>query len=936
MIGLCKMMKNVDWIFLDLETTGLDPQNDKIIEIAAVTRFADGRREEYQQLINPGITVPSAITRLTGIEDSMLVEAPSFKEIASKLEEMLLGKVIVAHNASFDLGFLEAAFGKSLDNKVIDTVELARIVSFNQASYNLRYLCHCFSLEGEPSHRALDDTIALEKLFFYLLDLAREIPLSVLQEISYFLGQEENGLNLLFNELATEKISQFDFSQNTSYPTVEEAETTTEASEVHWDIKSLEEAFMPGSSIAKGLGVYQKRTQQIKMMKAVAKAFQQERHLIVEAGTGVGKTLAYLVPALNWSLSQSEKVVVSTHTIALQEQILQSDIKFLQKNLGFAFKAAVLKGRGNYLCLHKWKTAKDNADSLTWFERVALARMVHWLAKDQNGDKDTIHLRNWENEFFGQFACNRETCGGNDCPYIKECFYQKARQKAQYADLIIVNHSLLLADLLLGEAILPKFQYLIVDEAHHLEEEGTRQFSASYSLRETQRRMQQISRKRDILNKSGILPYWKKQLPALLGKDNPQVSEALNIIKDSANKVSGLQHLIDDIFHYVKNINIETLRLKEEIRQQRWWENLSILFNNLSLGTMELLDNLRRLYRILTVELELQESDNPLRQLKQVLTELEREKEFLANYFTPELKEDQVYWLENEHKRPDLRLYITPLNTGPIFEELLFSQKTSAVLTSATLSVNNSFTYLLEQLGIPEDSVDVLQIQSPFLYDEQVSLLVDTSLPEPSGVNEDIYTSAVQEALLTLIKATRGGTLVLFTSRKQLKQVYEGLSQSVQEMGFELFADGINGNRINLVNELKDNPKAIVFGTNTFWEGIDLPGKSLTAVIMIRLPFNPPNNPLVEARLEELNKEGKNGFYSYSLPQAILRFRQGYGRLIRTMDDCGVVIILDNRLVNKRYGKLFIRSLPSQKYSTGSTSVIAQRVQEWFKELNIK
>jgi len=929
-------MNNVDWIFLDLETTGLDPQNDKIIEIAAVIRYADGRREEYQQLVNPGVPIPATVTRLTGIDGEMLAEAPGFKEIRDQVERIIDGKVIVAHNVSFDVGFLEAALGAALPNKVIDTVELARIVCYNQASYNLRYLCRNFLLGEEPNHRAMADTIALEKLFFYLLDKAKEIPLAVLQEITHFLGQEEKGLNLLFGELALDKIRRFGFYAESSYPPPVEREDTAKNGKAGWDLAALEQMFLPGGEIAKGLGIYQKRNQQIKMMKAVAKAFQQGRHLIVEAGTGVGKTLAYLVPALAWALSQQEKVVVSTHTIALQEQIWRSDIEFLHKQLDFAFKAEILKGRNNYLCLNKWKIAKDNVGSLTWFERVALARMAHWLAKERNGDKDTIHMRNWENEFFGQFASNRETCGGADCPYYKECFYQQARLKTQNADLIIVNHSLLLSDLKIGEAILPKYNYLIIDEAHHLEEEGTRQFSSTFSLREFQRNLQQITRKRDILLKNGITKYWKQQLPALLGDESHLLKEALQNIENADNLAANLQGIIDNIMQFCKLLPLETMRLHKEARQKRWWENLSVLFNNLGVETAGLSYCLQRLYQLLTQDLELAESDTSLRQLKAVLTQIEAGRQFLEDFFSKPPDDEQVYWLTNEPQRPDLKLYITPLKTNRQFEELLFSAKYSVVLTSATLSVNNDFSYLMEQLGIPADLTDLLQIPSPFLYDEQVKLLVDTSLPEPNLPDESEYNLALQQSLFSLLKVTKGGTMVLFTSRKQMRQMSEYLYEPLQEMGLELFADGVNGNRINLVNELKDNPQAVVFGTNTFWEGIDLPGESLTAVIIVRLPFAPPNLPLVEAKMEELAKEGKDGFYNYSLPQAILRFRQGYGRLIRTMDDCGVVVVLDKRVLCKKYGKLFIRSLPSQKYEAGPTSYLMEQISKWFASLHIK
>lgn len=930
-----KCIKMFDWAFLDLETTGLNCQADRIIEIAVVVRSQEGRRDVFQHLVNPGLPVPSHITRLTGIDTEMLKEAPSFEALRDSLFNLLENKIIVAHNAGFDLSFLQAAFGFPLPNKAVDSIELAKILYYNLSSYSLQYLVRYLSQDNNPSHRALDDALALEELFIKLLSELEKLPLPVLEDISYCLGQEDKGLALIFQAYLRDKVKNYSFDEKVYFKKEEKAQSKKTA-KVSWDPKYLQGLFEPGGSLANGLNVYQKRPQQIAMAKAVAKALSSERHLLVEAGTGVGKTMAYLVPSIYWAVSNNEKVVIATHTIALQEQIIKSDIRFLEKNLDIPFKTAVLKGRSNYLCLQRWKSAKDNVLTMNWQEKQLMSRITHWLNHNLTGDKDSISLREWELDFFYQLASSAETCFGNKCPYHKECFYQRARQKAQLADLIIVNHSLLISDLKVGDAILPRYQYLIVDEAHHLEEEGTRQFSEIFSLKDLQRRIYLLVKKRDSIRQSGLLNFWKNRFAGVKGVNDPLVKEALKNITSAKTCGNRILDKIEELLLAAKTQVPESARIHNRIKSEAWWINLELLFNNLVVDILELVTLLNGIARTIALESENGDiEESSLRDLRMVVAQLETDCNLGRQFFNEE-NQDSVYWLENDGLRGDLRLIVTPISIGDYFAELLFASRKSAVLTSATLSVNGGFNFLIEQLGLPAELVDTMLITSPFFYDEQAFLLVDTSLPDPSRTSEEAYSLALSEALSSLLQATGGNTLVLFTSKRQMRSVFEVLWESLHNQGMELFADGINGSRHNLVNELKDNSRAVVFGTNTFWEGIDLPGSSLTAVIMVKLPFQPPTLPLVEARIERLKAEGKDGFSHYSLPLAVLRFKQGYGRLIRTSSDCGVVVVLDSRVVNKRYGKTFIKSLPHESFYSGSTSQVTQKIQDWFARLKIK
>lgn len=924
-------MINDQYAFLDVETTGLNCHLDEVIEIAIILSSKGSTGERFTSLVKPQGSVPRQVSFLTGITDEMLKDAPPAAELRGKVKALLEKKVIVAHNAPFDLGFVQAMLGEPLTNKWIDTIDLAKILFPNLSSYSLRYLIRHFNLETCPNHRAFADTEALEKLFVYLKEQAWALSLQEVHSIYYFLQDEEKGLAHFFAEILKAKIKNYDFAaplplRSKAQPK-ENGGRKARKPEVSWSPEELLAMFRPGGAIAQGFASYQERPAQLQMLRAVAKAFTQQRYLLVEAGTGVGKSLAYLVPALAWAVSRQEKVVVATHTIALQEQLWRSDIAFLEKTLPFSFKAAVLKGRGNYFCLYKWKNLKESGTDFSWSEKVLLARLAYWLEKEATGDRDTINLRGWEKDVFNQLVSTKETCWGAQCPFAADCFYQNAREKAQEADLVIINHSLLLSDVKIGAAFLPEYHYLIVDEAHHLEEEGTKQFTESFSLLDFQKRIGHLLKKKEGIYKPGLAYIWKHYvgLPKELAGE---IKELLGAMEKGAQT---LLARTEEILQAFAGQPSETMRVSAETRREAWFENLTVLFDNLLLHAEDLAAMLSRLANRLSEDCSESGWENALKELRIYFGELKADVELVQRFFHS-CEDTTVYWLEFGEKRQELLLNLSPLNIAHLFREQLFADKETVVLTSATLSIAEDFCFLSEQLGLDEELVDSLQIPSPFYYDEQSLLVIDNSLPDPARTSEEAYNLALQEALYAVLQATGGRTLVLFTSHKQLQSMYNYLKEPLQEKGWEIYADGINGQRSTLLAELKNNPSAIVFGANTYWEGIDLPGSFLTSVVMIRLPFWPPSMPTVEARIEAMAKEGKNGFYHYSLPQAVLRFRQGYGRLIRTINDWGVVVVMDNRLLKKRYGKVFLNSLPQQSYVCGNTEEIVEKIKEWLKE----
>lgn len=883
-----KSLRN-ELIFIDLETTGLNPDCDKIIEIAAVWYEANGSKNIYQKLIDPEVEIPEFISRLTGIDNAMVDYAPRAEEIVKEVDKLFENKIIVAHNARFDVSFLEKLLSKKLDNKIIDTLDLCKLVFPEFDSYALRSIAAFFGFATQSDHRALSDVEILISVYDIIYENIKNISITVLEELKSLLWHEKYALSFPFAEVLNEKISnnyEIVFDKKPSKQFTEIVRGTPKKN-LSWDISAMEKMLIRGGEISNSIDGYEERKSQIIMMKAVAKSFQQSRHLIVEAGTGVGKSMAYLLPAVLWSLTQDEKVIIAAHTIALQEQLLNKEAVFLKYDIDLEFKTAVLKGRSNYFCMSKWLSYKSNAIKYSWNERIFTARICIWLSREHAGDRDYINLNDWENDIYMQLSSTAESCLGKGCPNINMCFYDNAKQAAHQANVVIVNHSLLLADLKNAESILPVYSFLIIDEAHNLLDEGKKQFSEIFSLREYAKNIVFIQKK---------------------------------LAKSNNNHIQRINEIIREIreYHLAEGMT-DSILISQDKTGEKWWSHLRASCENLVLNTTYLLE-----------EIILMEEDQKAYNLKKVHKQIKNSIDIIKRFFNDMDETKNIYWIEKNVHSMEMSFIITPNNTEEYFSRLLFNAKESIILTSATMSVEDSFTYQIKHLGIPDELIDCKILTSPFFYSEQSITLVDTSMPDPGKTSDAIFNIATADALLNYLKIVGGGTLVLFTSRKQIIEVFDILYKELKNIGLDLFADGINGRRQILINEMKKNPNAVIFGARAFWEGIDLPGESLRTLIMVRLPFDPPTIPLTKAIMKEYASKNKDGFTEYCLPRAILRFRQGFGRLIRTQNDRGVFIVLDKRLITKLYGRAFINSLPQQEYLAGDTATLVERISSWF------
>ncbi|MFL5803333.1 MAG: helicase C-terminal domain-containing protein [Roseiflexaceae bacterium] len=949
------------FVALDVETTGLEAGVDEIIEVAAVKFSADEVLETFSQLVKPKHSLPLKITRLTGISEASLADAPRFSAIAPDLVRFVKSYPLVGHSVGFDIKMLKAQ-GMGFAQPAYDTFDLATLLMPRAPAYRLGTLAATLGITHDEAHRALSDADVTRQVFLHLLTRIEALDLAELSEISRLTARMSWPLRDLFGEVERAK-ARVVFVENREPPSAlatQNSKLKTQNSNViplkptgnaePIDVDAVRRFFTPDGPMGRAFEGYEQRPQQVAMAEAVAAALNNGDNLMVEAGTGTGKGLSYLVPAAMYAAQRGERVVVSTNTINLQDQLFFKDIPDLQRimalvpttnrrppttddatatqnsklktqnsvaqNSELPFTAALLKGRGNYLCLRRYKALRGDG-RLADEEVRTLLKVQLWLPATSTGDKAELLLMDRENTAWGRINVTPETCIGPRCPDFNECFFFKARREAEAAHLVVVNHALMLADLASEANVLPPYDHLIVDEAHNLEDVATDQFGFEVDQAGLLQFLDDLFQSGGANISGGLVADLPKhfresaatqgdmdQATAVAQAIGPAVTRGRDSIYDCFNRLTAFVTQEAETSSYDPR-----LRLTAGVRRNPAWAEVERAWENLGLHLTTIGDGLGKIEALLVdlKDADLLEYDALLlrvQSLKRYCTEVR----INIGYIILGGNEELITWLTQDRMRDTLMLSAAPLSVAELLRANLFEQKSSAVLASATLTVGGGFDYVKERIGLHEP--EELMLDSPFDYTKQALVYIPQDIPEP---NQKGYQQAVEEALVALCTATGGRALVLFTANSALRQTYRAIQEPLEAQEIAVLGQGIDGSRRALLARFKEFPRTVLLGTTSFWEGVDVVGDALSVLVIAKLPFSVPTDPIFAARSERF----ADPFHEFGVPQSILRFKQGFGRLIRSKEDRGVVAVLDKRLLTKKYGQRFLDSLPYTQVRTG-------------------
>lgn len=928
------------YVVVDLETTGNSvKKGDKIIQFAAVVVENDSIVDEFSTFINPEQPLTPFIEDLTGITDKQLQQAPKFSEVAPTIVEYLKDTCFVAHNVLFDLSFLQdelVANGyEPFYCSTIDTVELAKIMRPCATSYKLLHLATEEGFEHDRPHQADSDAWVTAQLFITFAKELRNLPLvtlkqlyklsfslkSELSELIALILEERSTVNpvhhpylLIHKGIAIKKPEDFSNKTNSSIPSFPKNEEEK--------IRLLEKAF-PSLEI---------RKDQMTMMDAVHDAFEGSKTALIEAGTGLGKTLGYLVPAAFYSVRHQESIIISTFTIELQNQLIHQELEHLKKMLPFPIQTAVVKGRSNYISLAKFdrvlRIRDDHYDS-------ALTKMqiLIWLLQTDTGDRDELNLTSGGELFWERLQNTKSMTSSHQTAWQHLDYFERAKKSASHANLIITNHAYLMTDYFSNGKQEMDSSVIIIDEAHQLENAALKHLGGALDYITIKMMLNKLGfhEQKQLLFKldkirmeSGCGAYYEsRQNNLLLQETIYELEQFFQLLSSVCQEVSKgnpsnnaltLPTLLSS-HHHARHLIMIAERLSEQFRKLAFMLQTSIdeLVNKESLGKTQLF----YLGEIESIAAYFSKCAGQLREY------------FLMN------KEEVLYWVEWNKNSPSqyVYLYSQPIEGGSEMWFRFFSQQQSVVLTSSTLTVKGSFQYFRNKLGLYDEQIMTYSFPSPFRYKEKVQMFIASDVPEVNSVSQEEYAASISKYIENAAIACKGRMLVLFTSQEMLKTTHELLKNSYALEDYNILSQGISSNsKTRLIKHFQNFDKSILLGTASFWDGLDMPGETLQCLMIVRLPFSSPADPVTEARCQRIKEKGGNPFSSYSLPEAIMRFRQGFGRLIRTNEDKGIFIVCDRRIITTSYGTDFLKSIPEINLTEIELESIGAKIEGWLNE----
>jgi len=943
------------FIAFDVETTGLSPAADYIIEFSAIL-FEDGKKKEsFSFLCNPGRKISQEIENLTGITNEMLENEKSFQDFAEDLMDFIGNLPIVGHNLSFDMAFLKselrrAGLNDRLTNTLYDTLLLSRTFYFYLPNHKLGTVAEYCGFSADGSHRAEVDTYNTGRIFLRLIDEALLYDADTFQTIVKILKNTSIPNRELFKNLLerakrdkallAKKKPKIDWKSlpNISGKNIDDFVLNISEDEIG------PEYFSNGGKIGEILDNYEERPQQTKMAEIVYRTIEKGKMSMIEAGTGVGKSLAYLVPAvLQLKKPNNEedrtRIVVATNTKTLQEQIFYKEIPFIQKQLKIPFKATLLKGRSNYICLTRWQTLLSELKGRVKSDmRAALVPVVIWLKHTRTGDiSENSGFNVKGNWWLWKEICSEPGyCTTDQCKKNDGCYLGKIRRHAAISDMVIVNHSLLFADAAAENSIIPGYTDLVIDEAHNVEKNAYAFFAITVNYN-------RFSYMLNDLIKPGSAGTGLIKDTEGIATRIKQVHNIQTYLDDVADQVEETRRISEDFFLQIAKEKFKSIPEKERTygikKRYKDFYGEFVGMEDISSELINAMAKLGKFTEALCIKMESlvkiqpEVFDKTKAELKNLLMEI-TEFNFGLQILTDANDSDMIFWFEMDKKgnEKSVELSCTPLNISEKLYDSIYKNLNSIVLTSATLKISNSFDYFKNRIGVTyfdKTNVATVSVGSPYDYDKQMKFIVYT--PSETGFNS--YNSN-SDMIVKLAQEVEKGIMFLFTSYTSLKRVYNNVLPEFKKMGVKLLAQGTGTSRTALLNQFKSEKKSVLFGTDSFWEGVDVRGEALQILIIEKIPFAVPSEPIVEANNEEIQNQNRNSFMEYYLPEAILKLRQGVGRLIRTSTDHGVVIFLDNRVDTKRYGGMIKKSIYTNSETVYGLENLMSSVKEFFQNWN--
>jgi len=950
-------MKSPDtFVSVDIETTGLDPLYHEIIEIGAV-KVENGKIiAEYSELVKPEKSIPEFITHLTGIRNSDVKNAGSIYEVIPSFVDFARGYKLLGHNVSFDIGFLLNFTGSENIGHAIDNLEIARILLPQLPSYSLDSLIEFFVLKPENRHRALDDARITAIIFLKLIDMLRLASTEFVNEILTISSKIGSDIKEVFEANIKERVAALS-SKPVKIKSVLTAgikksnniigdftgeSVPSETGEAMIDPEYISSLLQEGGALSDHHSAYEERPGQIDLAKKIATAFNESEIMLAEAGTGIGKSIAYLIPAILWAETAHERVVISTNTKNLQEQLFTKDIPLLIKFLDFPFRAVILKGRGNYICLNRWKRIIDTPERyLSKGERGLLLPVASWLRETLTGDlsETGFYPLLLESGLLESINSDSPLCLGSRCKFRDQCFVNRVRKSAQRSHVIIVNHSLVFSDMVSDGGVLGDYNRIVFDEAHNIEKVALRFLGVTLSYYRVRRILNHLySSNKGAHGLLVMLDGWVIEMAKGWSGFSANKSILESAIETVQKVSSSTSKLFESLYYVVRE---EAERSEGGHGGKHRYFGNSTIFLTCKNEAETFKGSLSELIGVLgdVIILLSSVSSNQLDTKEELMIEIEEHQGELQSIidetdFLIEASGRNVFWFEYNESGTfySLKIKSAPLDIAEKLAFGLYDRMETVVMTSATLSVANNFLYIRNRLGLNLDARDrVIEFiaVSPFDYKVQSMVVITSFLSSPK---EDNFIRSTNDVLFSLAHDVNRGMLVLFTSRSHLQRSYYELKDRFTHNGITLIAQGIDGSRNIILSRFQKETGSVLFGTDSFWEGVDVPGNALELVVIVRLPFAVPTDPVIQAQMEEVEKAGGDPFMDFSVPEAAIKLRQGAGRLIRHRNDSGAVIIMDKRITTTHYGHLFRKSLPGTTVKVENNKMLVKSLNRWFDE----